>query len=88
MTQLQPEDVRWHQRLDSYHRALAQLQKGLAMRAERPLNDLEQQGLIQAFEFTHEMAWNVMKDYLRSVGSAILIINAKSVVLKKKDRTQ
>ena len=43
------------------------------MRAERPLNDLEQQGLIQAFEFTHEMAWNVMKDYLRSVGMESLL---------------
>jgi len=30
---------------------------------ERQLTDLEQQGLIQAFEFTHELAWNVMRDY-------------------------
>ena len=29
----------------------------------RPLSDLEKQGLIQAFEFTHELAWNVMRDY-------------------------
>lgn len=32
------------------------------------LNELEQQGLIQAFEFTHELAWNVMKDYFEYQG--------------------
>jgi nucleotidyltransferase substrate binding protein (TIGR01987 family) len=32
------------------------------------LSELEQQGLIQAFEFTHELAWNVLKDYLEAQG--------------------
>ena len=31
---------------------------------ERPLSKLEEQGLIQAFEFTHELAWNTLKDFL------------------------
>jgi len=35
---------------------------------ERRLSELEQQGLIQAFEFTHELAWNVLKDYLEDSG--------------------
>ena len=34
----------------------------------RPLSNLEQQGLIQGFEFTHELAWNVLKDYLEEQG--------------------
>ena len=34
----------------------------------RPLTDLEEQGLVQAFEFTHELAWNVLKDYLSYQG--------------------
>ena len=35
----------------------------------RPLSELEEQGLIQAFEFTHELAWNVMKDYFQYQGA-------------------
>lgn len=57
------DDIRWHQRLANYSRALAQLQKAVALSQSRELSELEQQGLIQAFEFTHELAWNVMKDY-------------------------
>jgi len=57
------DDIRWRQRLANYQRALARLQAAIQLRHVRPLSDLEQQGLIQAFEFTHELAWNVMKDY-------------------------
>ena len=57
------QDIRWQQRLANYQRALAQLQAAVDLQAQRPLSELEQQGLIQAFEFTHELAWNVMKDF-------------------------
>ncbi len=57
------EDIRWHQRLSNYNKALAQLNKAIKIADERELSELEQQGLIQSFEFTHELAWNVMKDY-------------------------
>jgi nucleotidyltransferase substrate binding protein (TIGR01987 family) len=40
---------------------------------QRPLSELEQQGLIQGFEFTHELGWNVLKDYLENQGIAGLI---------------
>jgi len=63
-----PEDIRWKQRFDNYNRALAQLGLAVALAAQRPLSDLEKQGLIQAFEFTHELAWNVLKDYLEYEG--------------------
>lgn len=56
-------DVRWQQRLNNYARALQQLSLAVNLAQTRPLSDLEKQGLIQAFEFTHELAWNVMKDY-------------------------
>ena len=32
------------------------------------LNGLEEQGAIQAFEYTYELAWNVMKDFLEYQG--------------------
>ena len=61
-------DVRWHQRLQSFHKAFTRLSEGARLAGERELSPLEKQGLIQAFEFTHELAWNVLKDYLESQG--------------------
>ena len=61
-------DVRWLQRLDNYERALATLQRALSLAAERSLSELEEQGLIQAFEFTHELSWLLLKDFLVDQG--------------------
>ncbi|WP_255462796.1 nucleotidyltransferase substrate binding protein [Galbibacter sp. BG1] len=57
------QDIRWHQRLDNFNKALKQLNKAVMLAKERDLSELEQQGLIQSFEFTHELAWNVLKDF-------------------------
>jgi nucleotidyltransferase substrate binding protein (TIGR01987 family) len=62
------EDVRWLQRFDNYGRALATLQRAIAIATSRPLSELEEQGLIQAFEFTHELSWLVLKDFLVDQG--------------------
>lgn len=56
-------DIRWRQRLNNYESALKQLEDAVDLARKRALSDLEKQGLIQAFEFTHELAWNVIKDY-------------------------
>ena len=68
MTDSAAEDTRWHQRLEKYQRALAQLQNAVDLSKTRDLSELEQQGLIQAFEFTHELACKVMKDYFVDQG--------------------
>ncbi|KGP64000.1 hypothetical protein EP47_03490 [Legionella norrlandica] len=52
-------DIRWQQRLSNYARALQQLSSTVNLAQARPLSELEKQGLIQAFEFTHELAWKV-----------------------------
>jgi nucleotidyltransferase substrate binding protein (TIGR01987 family) len=57
-------DIRWHQRLSNFTKALSQLTSAVELSRTRALSELEMQGMIQAFEFTHELAWNVMKDYL------------------------
>ena len=62
-------DIRWQQRLANYAKALEQLGSAVATSKQRPLSELEKQGLIQAFEFTHELAWNVMKDYFAYQGT-------------------
>lgn len=57
------QDIRWLQRLSNYQRALGQLTRAVELAQSRPLSELERQGLIQAFEFVFELAWNLMKDY-------------------------
>jgi nucleotidyltransferase substrate binding protein (TIGR01987 family) len=61
-------DTRWLQRFDNFQRALLVLQRGVQLAESRELSELEQQGLIQGFEFTHELAWNLLKDYLQHQG--------------------
>ena len=58
---MQNQDIRWQQRFKNYQKALRQLERFLK---ETDLNDMEEQGLIQAFEYTYELAWNTIKDYL------------------------
>jgi nucleotidyltransferase substrate binding protein (TIGR01987 family) len=58
-------DIRWQQRLVNYKKALAQLEKFLE---KDKLNDLEIQGLIQAFEYTFELAWKTLQDLLSYKG--------------------
>ncbi|NLC71112.1 MAG: nucleotidyltransferase [Desulfuromonadaceae bacterium] len=62
------QDIRWKQRFDNYIKALGTLHRAAALAKSRDLSELEQQGLIQGFEFTHELAWNVFKDYLEEQG--------------------
>jgi nucleotidyltransferase substrate binding protein (TIGR01987 family) len=48
---------------------LRQLENAVALQKERGLSEIERQGLIKAFEFTFELAWNVMKDYFEFQGN-------------------
>jgi len=57
------QDIRWEQRFENYKKALKKLGEAVKLDAERPLSELERQGIIQAFEYTHELAWKVMQDF-------------------------
>ena len=59
------QDIRWIQRYNHYTQALAQLTKFIE---KGELNELEKQGLIQAFEYSYELAWNTIKDYFEAQG--------------------
>ena len=65
-------DIRWQQRLSNFRRAFASLAAAVGLARARSLSDLEKQGLIQAFEFTHELAWNVMRDYFVYQGNTAI----------------
>ncbi len=62
------DDVRWIQRFNSYKKAFAALERAVVAAQERKLNEMEEQGLVQSFEFTFELSWKVLKDYLESKG--------------------
>ncbi len=61
-------DIRWLQRLQNFKGALSELESAIGLRRERELSRLEAMGLIQAFELTYELGWNLLKDYLAYEG--------------------
>lgn len=65
-------DTRWKQRLPSFNLVFDQLNDAVSSMAARELSPLERQGVIQAFEYTYELGWNVLRDYLRWQGNAEL----------------
>ena len=73
------EDIRWKQRFNNYKKALLTVKNAVDLSKQRELSDLEKQGVIQGFEFTFELAWNVMKDYLEEQG-IIGIIGSKNAI--------
>ena len=66
------EEVRWKQRFQHYCAALEGLERAAELARTRPLSELEEQGVIQGFEFTHELAWKTMKDFFQSRGTSKL----------------
>ncbi|MBK8554777.1 MAG: nucleotidyltransferase substrate binding protein [Lewinellaceae bacterium] len=59
------KDIRWQQRFQNFKTAFLRLKVAV----ELPhLNELERNGLIQRFEFTLELSWKVMKDFLEFKG--------------------
>jgi hypothetical protein len=60
------DDIRWLQRFSNFRKALSQLEKFIL---KGNLSDMEEQGLIKAFEYTYELAWNTLKDYLEYQGT-------------------
>lgn len=61
------KDIRWIQRYCNYAKAFGQLSRFIE---KKELNELEKQGLIQAFECTYELAWNTIKDYFEEQGES------------------
>ena len=67
------QDVRWLQRFSNYRKALSKLSKAVdivssQMEEDEDIDELLEEGLIQRYEYTHELAWKVMKDYAEYQG--------------------
>lgn len=59
------ENIRWKQRFENFEKALSQLRNATELES---YSDLEKEGIIQRFEFTHELAWKVLKDFFEDQG--------------------
>ncbi len=59
-------EVRWQQRFSSFQKAFRQLKRFLS---KTELNEMEEQGLIKAFEYTYELSWKTLQDLLIEKGS-------------------
>ena len=75
------EKPRWQYRFDNYRRAFSLLREALELRQDRPLSDLEKEGVIQRFEYTWELAWKTIKDYLENEGVVLEKITPKAVIV-------
>ena len=76
-------DIRWEQRFSNFIKAQEKLTQSVKYIQENlleddsvsdefldsVLNEMIKEGLIQRFEYTHELAWNVMKDYAEYQGN-------------------
>ncbi len=62
---MEEPDIRWKQRFENFEKALNQLSAGLQIEAP---SDLEREGIIQRFEYTFDLAWKTLKDFLEYQG--------------------
>jgi nucleotidyltransferase substrate binding protein (TIGR01987 family) len=61
-------DIRWKQRFQNFENAYNTFCRSLKRHTADPDDDIIQMALVQAFEFTYELAWKTMKDYLTAEG--------------------
>jgi nucleotidyltransferase substrate binding protein (TIGR01987 family) len=74
------EKPRWQYRFDNFKRAYLLLREGIEASQERTLSQLEKEGLIQRFEYTMELAWKTMKDYLEFQNVVFAQITPRAIV--------
>ncbi|NHE56163.1 nucleotidyltransferase substrate binding protein [Cyclobacterium plantarum] len=62
------EDIRWEQRFSNYDKALNKLSQAVTQAGDKGLSELEVEGLIQRFEYTYELAWKTLQDFIKQQG--------------------
>ena len=73
------EDIRWQQRFENFDRAFSLLREALS-RGPAALNQLEKEGVVQRFEYTLELAWKTIKDFLESSGFVLIAVTPRQVI--------
>jgi len=73
-------DIRWKQRFQNYSKAYHLLKEALEAKDLSEYSDLEKEGIAQRYEYTFELAWKVLKDYLLYSGINLEQITPRSVI--------
>ncbi|MES2614593.1 MAG: nucleotidyltransferase substrate binding protein [Bdellovibrionota bacterium] len=60
--------LRWKQRFENFERAYNVLCRLFNQYQKNKQDEAIQMALVQAFEFTYELSWHSMKDYLENEG--------------------
>ena len=66
--EISSQDIRWKQRFQNYEKAFKRLSRAIEVVKSAPDDDLLQSGLVQTYEYTFELAWKTLKDYLTLEG--------------------
>lgn len=74
------QDIRWQQRFENFESAFLLLRSALENRPPEAFNDLELEGLVQRFEYTFELAWKTLKDYLEQAGLVLPQVTPSAVI--------
>lgn len=72
-------DIRWKQRFQNFDRAYVLLRQALE-NGPAALNQLEKEGVIQRFEYSFELAWKTLKDWLEEGGFVFATITPRQVL--------
>lgn len=67
---MEEKTERWRQHLATFGKALARMDEVVTLWHSRKLSDLERDGMIQRFEYTQELAWKLLKNYIEYQGEA------------------
>jgi nucleotidyltransferase substrate binding protein (TIGR01987 family) len=67
------QDIRWVQRFQNFNKAFLKFENAVLSLKKNGLSELETEGLIQRFKYTHELAWNVIKDFFEQEGNTNLM---------------
>lgn len=73
------QEIRWQYRFNNFSRAYSLLREALEDGIE-PLNQLELEGVVQRFEFTFELSWNLLKDRLQYDGVIISDVTPRNII--------
>lgn len=68
------------QKIENYQNAVERLKEAIARYQAMPKDTLYRDGLIQRFEFTFELAWKSLREFMEDQGLVLTIISPRSVL--------
>lgn len=71
---------RWLERLETYKKAMARLTETVLLYTHQSLSPLEKDGMVQRFEYTQELAWKLLKNYIEYQGASQKLTGSRDVI--------